>query len=226
VKRVRRALGRPQGGSEEIVRAILEATLAEIEAHGFADLRVEDVARAAGVNKTSVYRRWPTKGELVLAALATTSSDEPELVESGDLRRDLIAMLTAKTAQISTPRGRKIMRALMAFDDGVESLTAALREHRYTKARALLANAVARGALPRDSDPGFLSELLMAPVLHRILIVNEPVGAAFLARVVDHVLEGARAPSTEREAPSAEHGGPSDAGGAPRPKRRVRSKQL
>lgn len=93
-KTIRRAQGRPQGGSEEIVRAILAATLEQLEAHGVVDLRVEEVARAAGVNKTSVYRRRPSKGDLVLAALGTLRDEEPRFVESGDLRRDLVDVIT------------------------------------------------------------------------------------------------------------------------------------
>src|SRR6185312_2142551 len=95
----RRTQGRPQGGSEEIVRAILDATLVQLEARGFAELRVDDVARAAGVNKTSVYRRWPSKAELVLAALRNRSEDEPTFVETGELRRDLFELLTVKAAK-------------------------------------------------------------------------------------------------------------------------------
>ena len=55
---------------------------------------------------------------------------------------------------------------------------------------ALLARAVERGALPPGSDVGFLGELLLAPVKHRIFMLDEPVDAAFLARIVDHVLAG------------------------------------
>lgn len=216
VKLGRRAQGRPQGGSEEIVRAILAATLEQLETHGFVDLRVEEVARVAGVNKTSVYRRWPSKSDLVLAALGTLPDDDPPFVDSDDLQRDLVDLITAKAATMSTPRGRKMMRAMMAFDDGVASLTVALRAHRYVKLRARLARAIERGALPPGSDPGFLSELLFAPVLHRILILNELVDTAFLAKVVDHVLAGCAHAATSPPAPPA----------APPPRRRAPSKRL
>jgi AcrR family transcriptional regulator len=220
VRSTPRAHGRPQGGSEEIVRAILDATLEQLEARGFVDLRVEEVARVAGVNKTSVYRRWPSKGELVLAALATTSDEGPPFVESGDLRRDLVDLLTAKTATLSTPRARRILRALMVFDadaEGVAALTDALRQHRYSTPRGVLARAVERGALPQGSDTGFLCELLLAPILHRILIVNEPVDAAFLARLVDQVLAGAA-----HVPPAA----PPEPPGRPAPRPRAPSKRL
>jgi AcrR family transcriptional regulator len=219
VKLERRAQGRPQGGSEEIVRGILEATLEQLEAHGFVDLRVEEVARVAGVNKTSVYRRWPSKGELVLAALGTLPDDEPSFVDSDDLQRDLVELVTAKAATMSTPRGRKMMRAMMAFDDGIASLTVALRAHRYSKLRARLARAIEHGVLPPGSDPGFLSELLVAPVLHRILILDEPVDAPFLAKVVDHVLAGCAHARTSPPPPPAEPP-------RPPPRRRAPPKRL
>jgi AcrR family transcriptional regulator len=48
-----------------VVRGVMEATLAELALTGYGALRIEDVAVRAGVNKTTVYRRWPTKEELV-----------------------------------------------------------------------------------------------------------------------------------------------------------------
>ena len=190
-KRVRRMQGRPAGGSEEIVRGILDATLRQLEKRGYAELRVEEVALAAGVNKTSVYRRWSSKGELVVAALKARGNDEPPFAESGELRRDLVSVLTAKAAGLSTPRGRKVLRALMAFDEETAAqLSSALPEGRYGKPRALIEHAVERGALPPCTDPLFLTELLLAPILHRILVLHMPVDEAFVARVVDHVLRG------------------------------------
>jgi AcrR family transcriptional regulator len=166
--------------------------LRQLEKHGFAELRVEEVALAAGVNKTSVYRRWPSKGELVVAALKARGDREPPFAESGDLRRDLVTLLTAKAAGLSTPRGRKVLRALMSFDDDAAGeLRAMFPEGRYRKPRALLTRAIERGALPPDADAPFLTELLMAPILQRILVLHTPVDEAFVARVVDHVLRGA-----------------------------------
>jgi AcrR family transcriptional regulator len=188
-KRVQRTQGRPAGGSEEIVRAILDATLRQLEKRGYDELRVEDVARKAGVNKTSVYRRWPSKGELVVAALKVRGDDEPPFTESGELRRDLVTLLTAKAAGLSTPRGRKVLRALMAFDEeAAAQLSSAFPEGRYGKPRAVLAHAIERGALPPDADALFLTEMLLAPILHRILVLHMKVDEAFVARVVDHVL--------------------------------------
>jgi len=192
-----RARGRPAGGSDAIVDAILATTLTHLEEHGFEDLSVEEVARAAGVNKTSVYRRWPSKADLVLAAVGSVRESEPPFVESGDLRSDLVQLLEAKAASLATPLGQNVGRALMALlgtarREGNE----ALLNERPSPRRALLARAIAGGELPPDADADFLDELLTAPLLRRILIRNEPVDTAYVTRVVDHVLAAARARPT------------------------------
>src|SRR3981081_3051256 len=88
--------GRPKGGSDAIVRAVLEATLRQLGDRGFAGVSGDEIAKAAGVNKTSVYRRWPSRGALVLAALHTLRDHEPPPPQAGNLRENLIAMLSAK----------------------------------------------------------------------------------------------------------------------------------
>jgi len=181
--------GRPPGGSDAIVTAILEATREELQRRGFADLRVERVAAAAGVNKTSIYRRWPTRAELVTAAITQASEEEPAIAPTADLRGDLIALLEQKAANLAHPRARKILQTLMALGDQKSAkLDAQLHAHRYRRPRALLAAALAKGALPKGTDVDFLTELLMAPILHRVLL-GQRVDRAFITKVVDHALK-------------------------------------
>jgi hypothetical protein len=79
----------------------------------------------------------------------------------------------------------------MTFDEeALAQLSSAFPEGRYKKPRAVLAHAIERGALPPDTDALFLTELLLAPILHRILVLHMPVDEAFVTRVVDHVLHG------------------------------------
>src|SRR4051812_24400455 len=78
------------GRSARVVADVLRTTLEIIGEHGFAGLRVEDVAARAKVNKTTIYRRWPARGDLVIAAL-TELSTPPTAVETGRLECDLHA---------------------------------------------------------------------------------------------------------------------------------------
>src|SRR5262245_2839968 len=75
---------------EPVVRGILGAALTELARTGYGALRIEDVAARAGVNKTTVYRRWSTKEDLVRAALLSITNDRFTPPNTGSLRTDLL----------------------------------------------------------------------------------------------------------------------------------------
>src|SRR5512138_898011 len=75
------------GRSERVVRDVLAAAAAEMARVGYVALRVEDVAARAGVNKTTVYRRWPTKADLVRDVLCGLGGDQHEAPDTGSLER-------------------------------------------------------------------------------------------------------------------------------------------
>lgn len=199
---VRRRQGRPQGGSEEIVRAVLAATLKQLGERGLEGLNIEEIATSVGLNKTSVYRRWRTKRDLVLAALLARREQEPPFVESGDVEADLIRVIRAKIATLSTPLGRRISQVLMAFNDpDAMVITRALRQNRFLVPSTIISHAIARGELPAGLDPELLSELLLGPILFRRIIWNEPVRDVYIRRVVKQVLAMARATATATATP-------------------------
>ena len=74
---------RVHGRSARVQSAVLRATAEELGRVGFAALRIEDVALRSGVNKTTIYRRWPTKQELVRASLCCDRAEQKFAV-SGD----------------------------------------------------------------------------------------------------------------------------------------------
>ena len=192
-KRLRRRKGRPLGGSGDIVRAVLAAALKQLGECGLEGLCIGEIAASVGINKTSVYRRWGSKRDLVLAALLARREQETPFVESGDVEADLVSVIRAKVATISTPHGRKISQVLMAFNDpDAMVITRALRQHRYRVPSAIISHAIARGELPAGLDPELLSELLLGPVLYRCIIWNEPVTDAYIRRLVKQVLGMAR----------------------------------
>lgn len=78
---------------------------------GIAALRYEEVAELAGVHRTSVYRNWPDREELVTAALLQYSGTV-ELEDTGDLRHDLVDYLVALAGLLSTTTGRAMQRAI------------------------------------------------------------------------------------------------------------------
>lgn len=191
--RPRRTPGRPAGDAQRVVRAVLDATVRQLAKKGFAELSVEEVARDAGVNKTSVYRRWPSKAELVVAALQSVRAEEPPFEESGDLRRDLIGILRRKVAVLTNPRGRKLARALLFLDHSAETVAfvRSVRERQNAPLVALLQRAVERGEIERDASAQLLAEFVLAPITQRALGVGLAVDEGYIETVVDHLLRAA-----------------------------------
>lgn len=191
----RRKSGRPYR-HEDIGGAIHEAALGLLERHGYEGLRYEDVARIARVNKTSVYRRYPWKAELVVAALEALDEPESFAVTTGDLRKDLVAQLERTAKRLRTPRGQAIARALAGLDDRptTTKISALLRERFLGGATRYLESAIARGDLERTTDVALVSEMLHAPLYYRAVLRRLPTSAPWIESTVDIVLRLVRAP--------------------------------
>lgn len=103
----------PRRRGQELIDAILQAASDEILEVGFQGLSYESVARRAGASKVSIYRRWPTKEDLVRAA-ARQHTELPTLPqEPSSLRSDLIAVFSSMAHQIEQPAGM-LVRSLLA----------------------------------------------------------------------------------------------------------------
>lgn len=190
----RRGAGRPAGGSTTLVRAILCATLSQLVRDGYAELSVDEIAHEAGVNKTTIYRRWTTKADLVIAAIVASRDHTPRFRATGRFRRDLVALLRSKAKLVATPRQRAIACAINNLEPAVsDALVAELRRHRYAMPRDFIERAIASGELPRHTDPELLTELLLAPIFYRALVMHEPVPDALIEETVSIVLAGTRA---------------------------------
>lgn len=193
------------GRSERVVRAVMHAAAAEIARAGYAALRVEDVAARAGVNKTTIYRRWPTKAELVKATLRSFADGSQAPPDTGALRLDLLELVRRFVAVASTPEGQGIYRMLLAelHVPEVEALARALREERLAPWREVLERGVARGELPPGTDLDLLVEMIRGVVTNRLFRLRAPVDAGVLESIVDVVVLGAKAGGALRRGPAA-----------------------
>ena len=95
-----------------VVRAVMRATFEELAEVGYGALSIDDVARRAGVNKTTVYRRWPTKEDLVTTALLALPEEYFAMPNTGTIRGDLceIACRTARIFQAVEGRASLLIR--------------------------------------------------------------------------------------------------------------------
>jgi AcrR family transcriptional regulator len=191
--RRRATQARTGGRSARVVREVLSATLEEFAAQGYAGFSVEAVALRAGVNKTTIYRRWPAKADLVGAALASLRDDDPEPPDSGSLREDLLQMLKHWAEQMVTPRRRAIMQSLLVAntDPEMQAIVRRMRAERPAIPQIVFERAFKRRELPRGSDTQLIAAALLGPLHSRTAWKREPVDDAFLRSLVELVVTGA-----------------------------------
>lgn len=203
-ERPARRPGRPR--SEHAHQAILTATLELLAKVGYQALSLEGVASRAGVGKTTIYRRWPSKEQLAIDALASLDS-ETQVIETGDLRADLIATLRREMDPARQPTAIPLMMRLLGEVVENPDLFRSYRERVVAPQMALLTGTIerakARGELRADVDPVLLLELLGGPILMHFIINGEvPPLDEFSERIVDAVWRGAAPDTANRRPPS------------------------
>ncbi|SDJ15805.1 TetR/AcrR family transcriptional regulator [Nonomuraea jiangxiensis] len=188
-----RPAGRPR--SEKAERAIIEATLDLIgEGMGVSELSIEAIASKAGVGKTTIYRRWSNKEDLVVDALATLKAPMPRL-RGTSVRDDLIVLLDVMRAEAGQPRSRCVMNIAMSEADRyprlMERFMKRAVEPRRAALRAVIERGIASGELRADLDVDMGMALLSGAMLWHTKWGPEGELAADLAeRVVDAALSG------------------------------------
>jgi AcrR family transcriptional regulator len=178
------------------VRAdVLAATTELLGESGYEDLSIEAVATRAGVHKTTVYRRWPTKAELIADALSARSEDRVPVPDTGTLAGDLAALAHAIVANIGSDVGGAMARTLVAASitsTEVAATGAGFWAGRLARTGVIVERAVARGELPAGTDPRLVIETLIGPLYVRLLLTGAPLDAGFADQVAALVARGAR----------------------------------
>jgi AcrR family transcriptional regulator len=189
---------RTRGRSQRVVERVFGATAHELSRVGFAEFRVEDVADRSGVNKTTIYRRWPSKAELV-AATVKSLVRELTPIDTGSLRGDLRASILEELAHAAHPRGRGIMRILQSERTvpGIDALARRLRAEQHRARVTLIERGIERGELPEGTDADLVVDLVSAPVLRRVFTFGERVDERYIDSILDVVLPGFDARSHE-----------------------------
>ncbi|AZS85033.1 TetR/AcrR family transcriptional regulator [Streptomyces griseoviridis] len=201
----RRATGRPRSAAADA--AILAATREALVELGWSKLTLVDVACRAGVAKTTLYRRWSGKNELVVDAVAELF-DALRLPDRGSLAADVEGVVLQFAAILARPEARSGLMAVVAESTRDEALRERIRASIVDRQKRLVlegrARAQARGELPRESDPArtartvdLIFDVVAGAVVHRTLVSAEPADEEWVrgfTRVLLLGLAGAVAP--------------------------------
>ena len=183
--------GRPR--SEQAEHAIIEATLDLFAEQGFEGVCVEAVAARAGVGKATIYRRWPNKEELLLAAFGSLKSPFPE-PEGVSVRDDLLAMVEVMCADKADPRKARRYALLLGEGEKYPRLMARYKETvvepRREAMRAVIRRGIQTGELRPDTDIEIAMLTLTGVIMAHEKTPDREFDGDFAARLVDGLLLG------------------------------------
>src|SRR5580693_5397875 len=187
---------RTGGRSARVREAVLAAAFSELIDSGYSALSVEAVAARAGVNKTTIYRRWPTLDDLLVDALMEWSHDALPAMDTGSVETDLLALGGQLADVLNAGVGRQVVALVLTA--GLRS--AQLREttrryfdHQALRAIPIVNQAIDRGELPADTDANALLTTFRAPLFYRLVTTGDPIDEELITQAARVTLTAARA---------------------------------
>jgi AcrR family transcriptional regulator len=176
---------------ETLERAIFDAALYQLQTVGYANLTMEGIATCAHTGKAALYRRWPSKEDLIVDAFEHSLPSLTDLPDHGNLRDDLLDALRQLTAIANSPTGCAL-QCLMAETDREHPFVQLVHE-RVLKPRKCMFEAVLRRAAGRgEVRPEAINPLIMevgpAMLAQRFLVDGPPVPDAYVVSIIDDVV--------------------------------------
>ena len=187
VERERRGPGRPR--QEHVTAAVLDAVVALVTESGMGALTMDAVAARAGVSKPAMYRRWPTKQDLVIAA-AESRIGSLSVPDMGDFRAELRAVLTARMEAYRQPGVARLLAGVIGASAEAGAEPAAYRAYTarvMSQTRHLLERGVARGEVRPDIDLADASTLVAASLVFRMIGEQQLPDETLVESMVDMI---------------------------------------
>lgn len=169
---------RPGGRATKVVAAIRQAVFELLAERGYDDIEIPEIASRAGVNRTTVYRRWPSKAELVLQIMLDEMRAKVPTPDTGTFQGDLEDVLRSIVRVLADPAVRSLFHVLATNPDIVADnakARSAFWARRFSVSGEIVLRAVKRGELPNGVSSRAVLELGAAPLYYRILALGESV---------------------------------------------------
>jgi AcrR family transcriptional regulator len=186
---------RPGGRTAKVREAVLRAAGDALAEDGFDRLDLAEIARRAGVGKTTVYRRWGTVPGLVADLLNEMAADSLPRTETGSLLGDLTAQARLVQSTLSDARQGPLFKALITAASCDPQTADALRRFYDTRTREwapCVTAAIERGEIPEGTSPTELISAVSAPLYYRLLITGAAIDKAAADRAAQAAVIAAK----------------------------------
>jgi AcrR family transcriptional regulator len=176
---------------------VLGAAIDLLAERGYSGFSVEGVVERTGVAKTTLYRHWPTRNDLLAAAIAKLDGAGLDgagpLPDTGSVRQDLLDLQALRVRAARTTQWERCMPALVeaaAHHPELAEIVARLTGQILAQIETLLARGVERGELRQGLDPQLAASSLIGPIVFRRLLLHEAPTLQGVAAVLDLLMEG------------------------------------
>ena len=180
---------RPGGRSSEILGRVYSSTLEILSEKGLPGVSFNDVALAAGVNRSTLYRRWADRNELVLDAIMASVQEQILPSRNGGLDRELSSVLRQIGDYMSSPLGRAVLVAsveLINSETATGQRQIALWRDRLKQFDPIFERARERGEVAEDFDWESAVAMAAGAVYYRVIVHNRAVDRAWVQRIMAH----------------------------------------
>jgi AcrR family transcriptional regulator len=198
-----RPLCRRRGAALEA--AIYQAVLQQLSTVGFGAMTIEGIAAAARTGKAAIYRRWPSKEELVADTLDNVLPSLNLPRDSGNVRSDIAQIFDLMTATMESPAGGAMQALLgeLGHDhDFIKTLHERVLAPRKALMLEILRRGVERGDVRPDAVKPVIAEAGPALLVHRLLMYGPPIDPSYVDDILDEVVMPLISPSGTRPSPS------------------------
>jgi AcrR family transcriptional regulator len=171
---------------------VLSSAIDLLAERGYSGFSVEGLVERTGIAKTTLYRHWPTRDDLLAAVIAKLDGGWP-LPDTGSVRQDLHDLLARRVEAARTPQWERCMPALVegaAHHPHLAAITARLTSQILAQIETLLGRGIERGELRRDFDPQLAASTLIGPIVFRRLLLQEAPTLQRVSSVIDLLMRG------------------------------------
>jgi len=182
---------RPGGRSARVRDAVIEAVRVELLEGGYGSLSHAAVAKRAGVDRATVYRRWPSRARLAMDALVGLAEANVDIPDTGSIEKDLRGLAGSVARLLGSPA---VLRLLLAFaaaqgdDPDLREIAVGFWDARLATGSQIIARAAERGEIEAVEDPDLVLEMLLGPLYFRALLDGRRIDDGFVEAAVSQAL--------------------------------------
>jgi AcrR family transcriptional regulator len=169
---------------------ILKTTWDLLSENGLGGVSIDEVSRRSGVAKTTIYRHWKTRSDLLIDACSQLEASQ-NLPGTGNIRGDLMILLKGLVEMLNHARWASILPSVIDHaerDPSIAHLHSRLQREHAAPYHEVIKLAMKRGELPKRTDPSAMIAMLFGPLFYRRWFTREVLSAEFATTLVDNVL--------------------------------------